>query len=120
VSTLTDRADRAMTHANHAFGSTYAAFLAVLLIVVWAPTLLFLDLDTSQLLINTATTIVTFLMVFVVQNTQNRNDRAVNAKLDALIRAIPGASDCLTESEDLPAAEIERLRTVAKREAERP
>jgi hypothetical protein len=66
-------------------GSKPAIMCAAALILIWTPTLFFLNIDTSQLLINTATTIITFLMVFVVQHTQNRSDRAVQTKLDALM-----------------------------------
>ena len=60
----------------------------VLLLVVWAPTILFLNLDTWQLLINTATTIITFLMVALLQNTQTRNDQATQHKLNAVADAL--------------------------------
>jgi len=67
--------------------------------------------DTWQLVINTGTTIVTFLMVFLIQNTQNRDARAINLKLDELIRAIDKARDNMISIESLSDAELEVLHT---------
>src|SRR5436190_17402770 len=73
-------------------GRPSAFLLAVLVIVVWGVTgPIFHFSDTWQLVINTGTTIVTFLMVFLIQNTQNRESEAVQLKLDELLRATPGA-----------------------------
>lgn len=83
-------------------GSAWAFAGAVLVIVVWlltGPTFHFSD--TWQLIINTATTIITFLMVFLIQNTQNRDAKAVHLKLDELIRAIKDARNELVDLEDL-------------------
>jgi low affinity Fe/Cu permease len=66
--------------------------------------------DTWQLVINTATTIVTFLMVFLIQNTQNRDSAAVQLKLDELIRAVKGAHNSLLDLEQLSEEELERIR----------
>lgn len=91
-----------------------AAFaIAMLIIVAWAltgPT--FSYSDTWQLVINTSTTIVTFLMVFLIQNTQNRDSAAVQLKLDELIRAIRGAHNALLDLEELEESDLERLRAV--------
>jgi hypothetical protein len=66
-------------------GSKPAIMCAALVIIIWAPTVFFLEFDAWNFAINTTTTIITFLMVFVVQHTQNRSDRAVQTKLDALL-----------------------------------
>jgi low affinity Fe/Cu permease len=85
-----------------------AAFaLAAATIVTWLVTgPVFGFSDTWQLVINTATTIVTFLMVFLIQNTQNRDGAAVQVKLDELIRAIEGAHNALLDLEELPEKEL--------------
>jgi low affinity Fe/Cu permease len=83
---------------------------AVLIIVVWALTgPAYNYSDTWQLVINTGTTIVTFLMVFLIQNTQNRDGKAVQLKLDELIRATKGARNSYVGLEDLTDDEIQEL-----------
>jgi low affinity Fe/Cu permease len=78
--------------AAHAVGSYWAFLIALLTIVVWALTGPYFNYsDTWQLFINTGTTIVTFLMVFLIQNTQNRETRIVALKLDELLRGVEGA-----------------------------
>jgi len=95
----------------HATGHPLAFVLAVLLIAVWLITgPLFHFSDTWQLVINTGTTIVTFLMVFLIQNTQNRDSAAVQLKLDELIRAVAGAHNALCDLEELAEGDLERLR----------
>src|SRR5215813_7871653 len=91
-------------------GSAWAFTGAVLVILVWiltGPTFHFSD--TWQLIINTATTVITFLMVFLIQNTQNRDAKAMHLKLDELIRAVRGARNQLVDLEDLSDEELERL-----------
>jgi low affinity Fe/Cu permease len=102
---------RRIAHATAcAIGSPYAFAAAVLVVVAWAvcgPT--FHYSDTWQLVINTGTTIATFLVVFMIQNTQNRDARAIHLKLDELIRAVESARDMLVDAEDLPDEELARL-----------
>jgi low affinity Fe/Cu permease len=92
-------------------GSPPAFGLALGTIVVWAVTgPLFGFSDTWQLVINTGTTIVTFLMVFLIQNTQNRDAQAMQVKLDELIRCTSGAHVALLDLEELEDAELARIR----------
>ena len=85
--------------------------LAGAVIVVWLITGPFFGFsDTWQLIINTGTTIVTFLMVFLIQNTQNRDSEAMHIKLDELIRAIDGAHNALLNLENLGERELDRIR----------
>ncbi len=83
-------------------GSPWSFIAALVIIVVWAVTgPLFGFSDTWQLVINTGTTIITFLMVFLIQNTQNRDAKAIHLKLDELINATEGARNKLVDLEDL-------------------
>src|SRR5881628_479424 len=91
-------------------GTAWAFLAAVVTILVWAalgPKYGYSD--TWQLVINTGTTIVTFLMVFVIQNTQNRDAKAIQLKLDELIRALKGARNKLVDLEDLSDEELKKL-----------
>jgi len=93
-----------------ALGSAWAFAGAVLAILVWVVTgPMFHFSDTWQLVINTATTIVTFLMVFLIQNTQNRDAKAVHLKLDELIRALKNARNELVDLENLSDEELQQL-----------
>jgi low affinity Fe/Cu permease len=94
----------------HAVGSPWAFALATLTIVGWAcigP--LFRFSDTWQLVINTATTIITFLVVFLIQNTQNRDSKAIHLKLDELLRGVRGARTGLVNLESLTDEELDQL-----------
>jgi low affinity Fe/Cu permease len=96
---------------SHTAGHPAAFSLAVLVILGWGITgPIFRFSDTWQLVINTGTTIVTFLMVFLVQNTQNRDSAAIQLKLDELIRASQGAHNALLDLEELTERDLERLR----------
>ena len=95
---------------SHVTGRPNAFILAVAAIVAWGVTGPFFGFsDTWQLVINTATTIVTFLMVFLIQNTQNRDSIALQVKLDELIIAMKGAKNSIAGVEELSEAELERL-----------
>ena len=95
----------------HATGHPAAFVLAAATIGVWLVSgPLFGFSDTWQLVINTGTTIVTFLMVFLIQNTQNRDSAAMHLKLDELVRAVQGAHNALLDLEELTEADLERLR----------
>jgi low affinity Fe/Cu permease len=96
-----------------AMGHPLAFVVAVLIILEWALTGPFFGFsDTWQLVINTSTTIVTFLVVFLIQNTQNRDSAAIQLKLDELIRTQPGAHNALLDPEELSEDELDRLREV--------
>jgi low affinity Fe/Cu permease len=95
---------------SNRLGSKWATLTALLIILVWAATgPLFHYSDTWQLVINTGTTIVTFLMVFLIQNTQNRDSRAINLKLDELIRATDAARNNMLDIESLSDKELDAL-----------
>jgi low affinity Fe/Cu permease len=103
---------RKFAQATSNVTGTPGVFLAaVLVIVVWGLSgPLFGFSDTWQLVINTGTTIVTFLMVFLIQNTQNRDSLAIHLKLDELIRAVAKARTGMVDLEDLSDEELEKLR----------
>lgn len=91
-------------------GSTPAFLIASLIVIVWAATgPLFRYSETWQLVINTGTTIVTFLMVFLIQRTQNKDSLAVQLKLNEIVAALEGASNRLVNVEDLSEEELETL-----------
>ena len=95
---------------SQAVGSSWAFLLAVLVILIWAATgPMFHYSDTWQLVINTGTTIITFLMVFLIQNTQNRDAKAIHLKLDELLKGVKGARTHLVSLEQLSDDELDQL-----------
>ena len=110
--TTNDAFGKFAASASGWLGSKWAFWGAGLVIVLWAAIgPLFHFSDTWQLVINTGTTIVTFLMVFLIQNTQNRDARAINLKLNELIRAIDKARDQMIDIENLSDLELDQLKT---------
>jgi low affinity Fe/Cu permease len=121
-SSFSDRIDTWFTkfahHTSRWAGSPWIFVLAVLTIAVWGITgPLFGFSDTWQLVINTGTTIVTFLMVFLIQNTQNRDALAVQVKLSELIIKMHGARNDFAQIEDLTDKELEMLHDVIRQRA---
>ncbi len=103
----------------HATGHPVSFLLALSIIVVWAVTgPLFGFSDTWQLVVNTGTTIVTFIMVFLIQSTQNRDAEAVHIKLDELLRVTPGAHNVLLDLEELEEKDLDKLKAVYSRLAD--
>jgi low affinity Fe/Cu permease len=93
-------------------GHYWAFILATLACIVWAVSGPFFGFsDTWQLVINTGTTVLTFLMVFLIQNTQNRESKAVQLKLDELLRAVQDASDTLIDIEETTDDDLEALKS---------
>lgn len=101
-------------------GRPAAFLLASAAIVVWALAGPFFNFsDTWQLVVNTSTTIITFLMVFLIQNTQNRDSEAIQVKLDELIRAMEGAENSLLDLEELEEKDLDRIHARYERLAKR-
>lgn len=91
-------------------GNAFTFLAAIIVVAVWLATgPIFRYSDTWQLVINTGTTIITFLMVFLVQNTQNRDNQAVQLKLDELLRAVTSARNTFVDIENLPDEDLELL-----------
>jgi low affinity Fe/Cu permease len=102
--------ERLSLQATKATGTSAAFIIALAVIIVWMITgPLFRFSDTWQLVINTGTTIVTFLMVFLIQRTQNKDALAIHMKLNEIVAALEGASNRLIDVEDLTEQEIETL-----------
>ena len=110
VPTLNDRFRSFAGHAGNVLGSPWAFFGAFLFVAAWAASgPYFAYSNTWQLVINTSTTIATFLMVFLLQSTQNRDTKAINIKLDELLRASEGARTGLADLGDLTDEEIDKI-----------
>jgi low affinity Fe/Cu permease len=108
---VSSRFARFATWASHTTGHPRAFILAALIIIAWVVTgPIFGFSDTWQLVINTSTTIITFLMVFIIQNTQNRDSAATQIKLDEIIRSINNANNALLNMEQLDEKELEDIR----------
>jgi len=115
-SKVSELLERFSYQATKATGTSRAFILAVLVIIAWAITgPLFKFSDTWQLVINTGTTIVTFLMVFLIQRTQNKDALAIHLKLNEIVAAMEGASNRLIDVEDLSEPEIDALRKYYQR-----
>jgi len=111
---------RFATGASRATGRPATFVLAVAIVVVWAVTgPMFGFSDTWQLVINTGTTIITFLMVFLIQNTQNRDSEAMHVKMDELIRAFEGAHNALLDLEELEDDDLDAVRERYRKLAEK-
>jgi low affinity Fe/Cu permease len=103
-------------HTSALVGSSWAFLCAVIIIAVWAITgPVFGFSDTWQLVINTGTTIITFLMVFLIQNTQNRDAKAIHLKLDELIKATKGARNHMMDLDKLSDKQLRELEAEYKR-----
>jgi low affinity Fe/Cu permease len=110
LSCMRDTFRRFAQWASDLMGSAWAFLVAVIVLLVWAATGPMFDYsDTWQLLINTGTTIVTFLMVFLIQNTQNRDAKAIHLKLDELLRGVKGARTSLVHLEQCSDEELAEL-----------
>jgi low affinity Fe/Cu permease len=110
---LTHIFSRAASRISEIAGNHWTFLVMVGVIVVWALTgPIFNFSDSWQLFINSATTLVTFLMVFIIQNTQNRDARAMQLKLDELLRAVPGARKAFMDVEEEDLAEIAREKEI--------
>jgi low affinity Fe/Cu permease len=106
--------------ASRATGKPVTFVLALVIVAVWAVTgPMFGFSDTWQLIINTGTTIVTFLMVFLIQNTQNRDSEAMHVKMDELIRALEGAHNALLDLEELDDRTLDTIRGRYRKLAEK-
>jgi len=104
------RFGRFCSYTSIYLGSQWAFLVAIGIIVVWAITgPIYHYSNTWQLIINTGTTIITFLMVFLIQNTQNRDARAINLKLDELIHSISTAKNQMIDIEHLSDADLDRI-----------
>ena len=108
------------TYSSRFLGSATAFAAAIGMVCLWALTgPWFYFSDTWQLIINTGTTIITFLMVFLIQNTQNRDSAAIQLKLDEIIRSIHGAHNDMLDLENLSSHDLEKIRALYQQLAEK-
>jgi low affinity Fe/Cu permease len=113
---VSENLERFSYHATRATGTSIAFVVALAVVLGWAITgPIFEFSDTWQLVINTGTTIVTFLMVFLIQRAQNKDALAIHLKLNEIVAALEGASNRLIDVEDLTEPEIDALRTYYKK-----
>lgn len=106
---MRDLFHRIASRVSGAAGAPLTFIIAVLIITIWAVNGPFFNFsDTWQLIINTGTTIITFLMVFLIQNTQNRDAKAIHLKLDELLRSVRGARSSFLDVENVSDEELER------------
>jgi low affinity Fe/Cu permease len=113
---LSELLEKLSYQATKATGTSVAFMLALFVIVIWVITgPIFHFSDTWQLVINTGTTIVTFLMVFLIQRAQNKDALAIHLKLNEIVAAMEGASNRLIDVEDLSEPEIDALRNYYRR-----
>jgi low affinity Fe/Cu permease len=111
--------ERLARKAADVSGSTFVFIAAVTVIVLWLASGYYFDFsDTWQLVINTGTTIITFLMVFLIQRTQNKDSRALHLKLNELVASLKGPSNRLIDAEDLSEKELETLSAYYRKLAE--
>jgi low affinity Fe/Cu permease len=111
---------RIATQSAYAMGHYWAFIIATLVCVVWAVSGPFFGFsDTWQLVINTGTTVLTFLAVFLIQNSQNRESKAIQLKLDELIRSVQTASDKLIDIEETTDEELDELKEEYREHAHR-
>lgn len=111
---------RFANYSASVLGSVTAFGMAMGIVIVWGVMGPFFNYsDTWQLVINTGTTIVTFLMVFLIQNTQNRDSAAIQLKLDEIIRSTKGAHNALLDLEKLSASDLEEIRSLYQKLAEK-
>ena len=112
---------RAASAVSASVGSPWAFLIAAGVIVAWAVSGPIFNFSSDwQLVVNTGTTIVTFLMVVLIQNTQNRDARAIHLKLDELLRAVPGARKEFMEAEEEDLDEIEREKAIVDKDDPNP
>jgi low affinity Fe/Cu permease len=110
---LTNMFNRLATSCSRLLGTAGAFGIALMMVVLWAMSGPFFHFsDTWELVINTATTIVTFLMVFLIQNTQNRDSAAIQLKLDEVIRSTRGAHNAMLDLEKLSQKDLDKMRVL--------